>query len=671
MSTRLPAWVVHELPLGAAVLSQSVGALVIGGWLLDIPVLKQISPELPPMRFNAALGFFVIGVCLFFAAQPATPRFPRVVRAGIGFVIVLALATWLQGVLGVDFGIDELFVQDDSSTGLPGRMSWVCAVGLLLSGVAMSTCRSERPLRRGVAGVCSLAVLTIAFVPLAGYVFGTAHLSDIGVGTVPVHSAVTLVALGLGLLPLVNEGRDRNASAVLWEPTGAALQVRWILVTVFAIPLLVGVAVVSEALLRDLDRTIAIAVLASVVAASVVVTVVAAALHPFQARLALKERALAASHDGVVITRHDAHEHPIMYVNDAFLRITGYSREECYGRDWRFLGGAVPGQEQEQARAAIRHALDRGEALTITLQNARKDGTLFWNRLSLSPIRDRRTARTARRQGCAVTHYIGIVEDVSEEQRVEAELRGLYEQVKEARDALQELNAQKDTLVNVVSHELRSPLNAALTWVSLAQIDPSERNVTRALQVVEQSIATQTRLIDDLVQATRSSQPELSLKSEPIELSEIVRSVVQEALPTVEAPLSIEIEDATHASAWIYGDRERLQQVFRNLLANAVNYSGDGGAIRVHVGAGDGSLEVAVSDEGVGIASEHISDVFRPFWRANTRIKGVGLGLSIVKSLVERHGGSVQVQSEGIGRGTTIRVILPRLESEETADTLQ
>jgi signal transduction histidine kinase/ActR/RegA family two-component response regulator len=242
----------------------------------------------------------------------------------------------------------------------------------------------------------------------------------------------------------------------------------------------------------------------------------------------------------------------------------------------------------------------------------------------------------------------------SQQRRAEAE---------RARAAAEEANRAKDEFLAVLSHELRTPLTTILGWVRmlLAGRVPETR-MSEALAAIDRNTRVQTRLIDDLLDVSRIVAGKVELERRPVDLAEVVTAVVKSARqdPHAAALLS---EPVIDLETPVLGDRERLHQVVANLLANAVKFTPAGGRVDVRLHRAGKDVELNVSDTGDGITAEelpHIFDRFHQVDRSSTRRHGgLGLGLAIVRHLVEMHGGSVQAESAGRGLGATFTVRLP------------
>ena len=237
--------------------------------------------------------------------------------------------------------------------------------------------------------------------------------------------------------------------------------------------------------------------------------------------------------------------------------------------------------------------------------------------------------------------------------------------------AAEEANRAKDEFLAVLSHELRTPLTAILGWVRLLLTGrlPATR-VTEALTAIDRNTRVQTRLIDDLLDTSRIVAGKIQLESRPVDLAAVVREVLTLAGqdPRAAALLS---SPAIEPSCVVRGDRDRLHQVITNLVANALKFTPAGGRVDVRLRRPDDGIELIVSDTGEGIGAEQLPQIFDRFHqvdRSHTRrYGGLGLGLAIVRHLVEAHGGTVRAESAGRGRGACFTVRLPGARDTERA----
>jgi PAS domain S-box-containing protein len=250
----------------------------------------------------------------------------------------------------------------------------------------------------------------------------------------------------------------------------------------------------------------------------------------------------------------------------------------------------------------------------------------------------------------------------------------LLDQESAARAAAEESNRLKDEFLATVSHELRTPLTAILGWSRMLETGLDEETSARAIETIRRNAKSQSQIIDDILDVSRIITGNLYLDLQPLEIAPIIEAAVNVVRPTAEAK-GIRIETKLDCqSIMVPGDANRLQQVIWNLLSNAVKFTHSGGQVRIGVVQSDSHLEVTVSDDGQGITPEFLPFVFDRFRQADStttrRHGGLGLGLAIVRHLVEIHGGSVQAESAGADRGATFKVRLPVYSKARAAETV-
>ncbi|HEY9748555.1 MAG TPA: response regulator [Allocoleopsis sp.] len=244
--------------------------------------------------------------------------------------------------------------------------------------------------------------------------------------------------------------------------------------------------------------------------------------------------------------------------------------------------------------------------------------------------------------------------------------------------AAQTANRMKDEFLAIVSHELRSPLNAILGWSRLLRSRSYDSATTeRALETIERNAKLQTQLIEDLLDVSRVMRGQLKLQMRPLDLISVIEAAFDAARPLVEAK-SIQLQlTFDQPSSLVLGDSDRLQQVIWNLLSNAIKFTPQGGQISIRLHHSKQSVELQVTDTGQGISPTFLPHVFDHFRQADSTTTrshgGLGLGLAIVRHLVELHGGQIRAASPGLGQGATFTVTLPRslpIDSSTTAEPL-
>ena len=317
----------------------------------------------------------------------------------------------------------------------------------------------------------------------------------------------------------------------------------------------------------------------------------------------------------------------------------------------------------------LARALDGEEAAAADYRIVRADGTTRW--LSYSGLVQR--SRDGNRM-------LGTVVDITDRKRLEAELRQQAAELRDAKLAAESANRLKDQFLATLSHELRTPLNAILGYVRMLQtntIAPAKRQ--RAMDVIERNALAQNQLVEDLLDMSRITTGKVRLDPQPIPVAAVLREAVEGVRPAADAKGVTLALDFDPFAGTVLADPTRLQQVFWNVLTNAVKFTGEGGRVSISLrhspGAGSaaGAVDVVVRDTGAGISSEFLPFVFEPFRQGENRTEighgGLGLGLAITRQLVELHGGTIAVASAGRGHGATFTIQLPCLADDAVGVT--
>jgi PAS domain S-box-containing protein len=266
--------------------------------------------------------------------------------------------------------------------------------------------------------------------------------------------------------------------------------------------------------------------------------------------------------------------------------------------------------------------------------------------------------------------FVGITLDITERKRLEAEREGLLESERAARSAAEAATRAKDEFLATLSHELRTPLSVIISWSRLLQrrFEAADPDLRRGLKVIMDNAFAQSQLITDLLDMSRIVSGKLTLDVRPVDLWQVVVDAVDGQAPTAQGrgiELALRPSVAT-LPAWVRAEAGRLHQVLGNLLSNALKFTPSGGRIEVALAPLEAGYEVSVRDSGEGIAPDFLPHLFDRFRQADAgaarRHGGLGLGLSVVRQLVEMHGGTVHAHSDGPGRGATFSIRLPALD---------
>jgi PAS domain S-box-containing protein len=367
---------------------------------------------------------------------------------------------------------------------------------------------------------------------------------------------------------------------------------------------------------------------------------------------------LTTALDAIILMDHQG---VITEFNPAAERMFGYTREEAVGRELADL--LIPCELRERHRDGLRRYLATGEGpfmdRRVETSACHADGHEFPVEVSITRVLEDEPAR-----------FTGFVRDLTARAQAEREREQLLQRELTARREAEAANRAKDEFLAMLSHELRTPLNAIIGWTRMLLDGTMDKQRTRrALEVIDKNAHLQTQLVGDILDVSRIITGGLRLDWKPVDLASIIGAALDAVRPAADAKqIRIHSQLATEARL-TEGDPQRLQQIVWNLVANAVKFTAGGGLIDVElVDAGDNGVRIRVRDDGAGIDPGFLPHVFERFRQADSSVSrqhgGLGLGLAIVRHLVELHGGTVHAESQGLGRGSTFVVELPRVGTD-------
>ncbi len=390
----------------------------------------------------------------------------------------------------------------------------------------------------------------------------------------------------------------------------------------------------------------------------------------------------------------------ITEANHAFLQMVGYTREELVAGQVRW-NVMTPPAYQEQDRRSLLQLREVGTCTPFEKEYIRKDGSRLSVLIGAAMLEETQES------------YVAFILDLTERKQIEAERNQLLVREQEARKQAEAANRAKDDFLAVVSHELRSPLNSILGWSRLLRTrNLDAATTTRALETIERNAQAQTKLIEDLLDISRIVRGQIRLHTSPTDLVQIIETALDTIGPTAEAKsidfrfliLDCGLEDICESKEFIKskeqpvnlksqtpnpkflvnGDPDRLKQVVWNLASNAIKFTSIGGRVEVRLSTVTGNrkeqspitdyqlpitsyAQVQVADTGKGIAPDFLPHIFERFQQGESITsrpqEGLGLGLAIVRNLVELHGGTVNAESLGEGQGATFTVKIPLLDT--------
>jgi two-component system CheB/CheR fusion protein len=359
--------------------------------------------------------------------------------------------------------------------------------------------------------------------------------------------------------------------------------------------------------------------------------------------------------DAVIAT--DA-EGRITFVNPVAELLTGWKAEEAAGQPIQGVFRIVNEQTGKALEEPVARVLREGRAVDLANHAAlvtRDDRTV--------PIED--SAAPILDAAGQVIGAVLVFHDVTTKRRAEEELDAAKNSAERAKDAAEHANRAKDHFLAVLSHELRTPLTPVVMGVSMLQDDPNlDPKVRETLEMVHRNIEMEARLIDDLLDVSRIARGKVELSRSQVELCTVLQRAVEVCKPDIEARrLHFGVDLGPDAPYWVDVDAARLQQVFWNLLKNAIKFTPHDGCVGIRCRLDGTHVVIAVNDNGIGIEPEALSRIFNAFEQAERSITrqfgGLGLGLAISKALVEMHEGQIVAESEGRDKGSTFRIRLP------------
>ncbi|WP_051972014.1 PAS domain S-box protein [Massilia sp. 9096] len=341
----------------------------------------------------------------------------------------------------------------------------------------------------------------------------------------------------------------------------------------------------------------------------------------------------------------------LLRMNDRFCQMVGRSREELL--TWRMQDYTHP-DDLPRNLPPFEHAAATGAPFEIEKRFVRPDGTVMWVSNTVSPVRSA--------LGGPVDSMLAVSVDISERKRAE--------------EALREADRRKDEFLAMLAHELRNPMapiRAAADLMQAVQLEPER--LKRTSQIISRQVSHMTDLVDDLLDVSRVTRGLVTLDQTDLDVKQVITDALEQVRRLIEAKRHHLTVDLDPAPAHVLGDQKRLVQILTNLLNNAVKYTPAGGNLHLTLQTSPQQVRLHVADNGVGIAPSlqaHIFDLFAQAERSPDRAQGgLGIGLALVRSLVELHGGTVRCESAGAGKGSEFVVTLPRTADASLPDAPQ
>jgi PAS domain S-box-containing protein len=641
-----------------------VGATALAGWALNVRRLTDWTNRGISMFPNTALCAVLAGVGLILLARRGPAWAMTGVRFAAAGLTVISGITLLEHATGVNFGIDELLFKENTrwvsgASSSPMRMGLPASASFTILGVALLLA-TRGPQGRRAATVLPIFTAGIAALSLTGYWFGADQLFGIArYSGIALETSTVIAAASIALIVAIP---DHGLAALMRRDDAGGAVVRRLIVPILVVPLLLGwLRIVGQhANLYDLEFGTALRTLIETALLFALLWWTANSISHHAKSAGKAEAHLAAiveSSDDAVISK--SLQGIITTWNPGAERMFGYSEEEAVGQPILML---IP-PDRAHEEAMILSKLTRGERIehyeTVRL---RKDGQPVDISVTISPMYN------------AAGTIIGaskIARDVGDQKRLRQRLVEVAEErehlltaERAARTEAERANLMKDEFLATLSHELRTPLNAIYGWAQvLGLAPPNAETLSEGIDAIERNARAQTQLIDDLLDMSRIISGKIRLDVQRVDVAPMIEAAFESVRPSAEAKGVVLRKILDPLAGPVSGDPTRLQQIVWNLLSNAIKFTPKGGKVDVLLERVNSHLEITVHDSGIGIKPEFLAHVFERFRQADATITrshgGLGLGLSIVKSLAELHGGTVRAKSGGEGQGSTFVVLLP------------
>lgn len=639
-----------------------------------VPDLRYIAglPGMMVMRANTACGILLASsslLCWHLAASRPTKShwLSQVAVICGGLAALIGGLTSLEYLIQANLGIDTLlaaatFPEDHAHAYVssPGRMSLNASLSLFFTGLSLCgldwTFNIGRPRRIYAAPILAVISAVPAAFGLVGYLSGTGHFTGLLKSTnILIHTALALLMLAVGVLAA---RKERHPVRRILSQSAGGMLLRWLLPGSTASLVLLAwlIGRWDDYDFMDAREGRALLLFGGLLLFYTLIVSVSRAVDDqeakaLRAKSALRDEEqrsqsiLETSLDGVLLMDMDGR---VVDWNLAAECIFGWKREEMLGRV--LANYIIPERLREAHMKGLARYLKTGTGAILgsrmELPALRRDGTEFPVELSINAVVD-----------VSPPMFVGFIRDITQRQKAAQALLEAKEQAEKASQA-------KDDFLAALSHELRTPLTPVLLSSSVMSKDTRlPEDIRHSIQMIERHVSLEARLIDDLLDLTRISRGKLLLRTEVCD----VHSLIQHAWDIIKDEahkknLTVQLQLQSPNSR-LNGDPARIQQVFWNLLKNAVKFTPQSGSVTLlsrHEGD-PGHLVVDITDTGIGFEPALADQLFLPFEQEKMEVQfgGLGLGLAIARAIVELHQGSITASSRGPGLGATFTVSLP------------
>ena len=640
----------RAVSLAAALYAIVGGATTLFGWAFDVRRLTDWNNEGISMFPNTATCVVLGGIALLLLGNMRGSRSRVAARVLAAMVASIGTLTLFEHIFHVNLGIDTLLFErpwGQRASISPMRMGLPASVSLLMLGSGLLLA-SLGFYQRRLASTLGLGVVAIVSLSIIGYWYGADQLFLVPRFTgIALQLSTMIAALAVGLIAVLPQ---HGVMAILRRDDAGGQLASSLMVPIIGIPLLLGwVHVVGEqAGLYDTAFGTAVRTLIEIVLLLGMLWWTADGLSR-QAQMArAAEQALRESEQRFRIMADAA---PVLiwvsgadrrrtWFNKRWLEFVGQPMESEVGSGWI---ASIHPDDRERCRTAYVASFDARQTFSMEYRLRRRDGEYRW-------VLDNGIPRYE--SDGEFAGYIGSCVDITERKQTE--------------QADKEAARRKDEFLATLAHELRNPLAPIGNALEIIKHADGDRDMLQhARDTMERQFGQMVRLVDDLLDIGRITRDKLELRLQRVELASIIHQAVDGSRSVADAGGHELRADLPAKPIWVQGDPVRLVQVFSNLLNNACKFTDPGGKITIVVEPAGAEVSITIRDTGIGLAPNQLESIFEMFSQVDNSLErtrsGLGIGLTLVKRLVELHGGSIVAKSAGLGRGSEFIVRLPML----------
>ena len=624
----------------------SISLLIIVGWLLHTQDILGVNSEGPTIKFNTALSFFLLSICVLFFIKKSNYYKP-LNKILISVVLIIAILTLFQYVFNVNLGVDTIFIEDTSATILPGRMSPITAIGFLVLAIAIWGMQSKKKQTRKRTQLVFIAIILCSLFLVLGFLLQITGGKNLNFINSTGFQAALIFFLFSSILSLKNASK-KFYNLILSKYAGSKL-IRIIAPYNFIMILLMGFTLLYLVNNNIVSFNIGFIIYTIVALIVSIIYIIGIAVRInkrdlerevfknslYQTNFELNQFKQALDESSIVATT-DVNG-VITSVNDKLCEISQYSREELVGKTHRVINS---GHHSKAFFKELWSTIKSGEVWIGGVKNKAKDGSFYWVHTSIIPFKNEKGE---------IYQFLTIRQDITRLTMLSSQ----YEN-------LQLKNKEIEQFTYIASHDLQEPLRSIRGMVNILkqkQINEIDEVTNNCINFIDRSTTRMSSLIKGLLDYSRIGANKVL---EDVDINEILKTIIINDLSDdiKNTNATIEVEELPTIKVY----KNELHLLFLNLISNAIKFHKKGlnPQIKVSVDKIDQYWKFSVTDNGIGIENLNNRNIFGIFQRLNRRgnFDGTGIGLAHCDKIVYLHGGEIWVDSK-LGDGTTFYFTIP------------